>query len=405
MSERHVQPTSGAIRAANRTAVVDVLRRHGAATRAELCRRTGLSRATVSSLVADLQAHGLVSEQRASDDAYFGRPPAVITLDRSAGLAIAIDVGVRHVAVAVGDLSRRVLAERWISLPHGHDSITGVATVLRCVDEAIAEAGAHRDQLVGAAISIAAPVAPHSGHLLVPGVLPGWDGRALAAAVEQRWDIPVAVENDANVGALAESTWGESAPGGLLYVKVASRVGLGIVLGDSIHYGADGWAGEFGHTTAVPGGLLCWCGRRGCLEMYAGGEGMLRQLEVVGAPANDVAEIISRASDADPAVVGVVQAGVEALAAGLAALACVLNPAVIVLGGELTLLADELLLDPVRAALASLPFGNPIPVRVSTLGDRASLVGSLALVLSETRRFSDRSITAAQPDITLAATS
>jgi predicted NBD/HSP70 family sugar kinase len=405
VTERIVQPTSGAIRAANRTSVVDALRRHGAATRAEISRRTGLSRATVSSLVADLQAHGLVSERRGSDEAYFGRPPAVIALDRSAGLAIAIDVGVRHVAVAVGDLSRQVLAERWVSLPHGHDAITGVATVLRCVDEAIVEAGAHRDQLVGAAISIAAPVAPSSGHLLVPGVLPGWDGRELAAAVERRWNVPVVVENDANLGALAEFTWGQDAPGGLLYVKAASRVGLGIVLQDSIHHGADGWAGEFGHTTAVPGGVLCWCGRRGCLEMYAGGEGMLRQLESQGAPANNVAEIIALARAGDPVVLGVVESGVEALAAGLAALACVLNPAVIILGGELTALGDDLLLDPVRVALASLPFGNPIPVRLSTLGDRASLVGSLALVLSETRRFSDRSNESQPTGVEFAATS
>jgi len=395
VSERRVQPTSGAIRAANRTLVVDVLRHHGAATRAEIIDRTGLSRATVSSLVADLKARGLVTELHPVGELFSGRPPAVISLDRSAGLAIAIDVGVRHVAVAVGDLSRQVLAERWVSLPHGHDSATGVATVLRCVDETMKEAGAHRDQLVGAAISIAAPVAPHSGRLLVPDVLPGWDGRELASSIEDRWDVPVVVENDANLGALAESTWGSGEKGGLLYVKVASRVGLGIVLGGAIHHGAGGWAGEFGHMTAVPGGAECWCGRRGCLEMYAGGEGLLRQVAASGVPAADVTELLARTAAGDPDARRVVRGGVEVLAAGVATLACILNPEAIVLGGELTALGD-LLLDPLREALSNLPFGKPVPVRLSDLGDRASLVGALALVLTETRRFSDRA-TATRP--------
>ena len=128
---RTVQPDSGAIRAANRARVVSVLRRAGSATRTELMARTGLSRATVSSLVLELQRRGLVSQRPGSRPNTLGRPPSLLALNRSAGLAIAVDVGVRHVAVAVGDLSHCVISERWVSLPHGHSARRGVGTVFR----------------------------------------------------------------------------------------------------------------------------------------------------------------------------------------------------------------------------------------------------------------------------------
>ena len=151
-----------------------------------------------------MRSQRLVSEQRPAVVNGFGRPPAAIVLNRSAGLAIGVDVGVRHVAVAVGDLSHRVLAERWVALPHGHSASDGVKTVLRCIEETLSEAEADLRQIVGAAISIAAPISPDTGRMMVPGVLGGWNGPELATEVARRWGIPVAVENDANLGALGE---------------------------------------------------------------------------------------------------------------------------------------------------------------------------------------------------------
>lgn len=387
---RLVQPDSGAIRAANRASVVNVLRRAGSATRAELMARTGLSRATISSLVRDLRLRGLISERAGVAADGLGRPPSVIALNRSAGLAIAVDIGVRHVAVAVGDLARCVLAERWISLPHGHDASSGAATVLRCIDETVSEAGVDHDQLVGGAISIAAPVAPASGRLLVPGVLPGWNGQQIAAHVGEQWQTPVVVENDANVGALAECTWGEFAGAqNLLYVKVASRVGLGIVTGGSIYHGLDGYAGELGHLTADPDGERCWCGRRGCLELYVGGEGLIGQLGERGIAVADVPDLIERAASGDPTVLEVVGRAATLLGRSLATLSLLFDPTAIVVGGELAALGD-LLLAPARAELAGVPFGSPVTLATSTLGERASMVGALALVLTETSRFTDR---------------
>ncbi|HVU91424.1 MAG TPA: ROK family transcriptional regulator [Jatrophihabitans sp.] len=383
-----VQPTSGAIRAANRANVVRVLRHVGAATRQELVRETRLSRATVSSVLTELRARGLVSELREAAPNGTGRPAARVSLNKSAGIAFAVDIGVRHVAVAVGDLSRSVLAERWTTLPQGHTSVRGTKLVLASIEDAVAQAGVEPDQLVGAAISIAAPVAAGSGELAVPGVLPGWNGSKLAECVAARWSIPVVTENDANLGALGEAVSRPATDGDVLYVKLASRIGLGIARGASILRGRDGYAGEFGHVTARMNGDPCWCGRRGCLELYAGGDGMLRRL--AGVPGvSSLADLVDRAPDSRE-VRRVVQDGALMLARALADVAIVLNPARIVLGGELTSLG-ELIAEPIRRELERLPFGSRVEFAVSPLGERASLVGALALVLTEPARFADRS--------------
>jgi predicted NBD/HSP70 family sugar kinase len=391
---RTVQPTSGALRAVNRARIVTELRRHGSATRAELGRRTGLSRATVSSLVGELLQAGLVSERREPSGAS-GRPAAELVFDRSAGVAIAVDVGVRHVAVAVGDLSRSVIAERWIVLPRGHRAETGTATVLDGIAATLAESGVDDDQIVGAAISLAAPIARDSGRLLVPGVLPGWNGTELASIVGDRWRIPVALDNDANLGALGETvSRGAGDDTAVLYVKLASRIGLGIALGSRIYRGRDGYAGELGHMTVHSDGDECWCGRRGCLELYAGGDGILRKLGP-HAPAT-VGELIVRARAGDGGVLPVIADAAQLLASALSGVALLINPSAILIGGEFAALG-ELVVGPVRRAFDTVPFGAPAEVAVSPLGERASLVGALALVLSESAHFVDRSAPLVRP--------
>jgi predicted NBD/HSP70 family sugar kinase len=385
-----VQPTSGALRAANRASVVRVLRHAGWATRAELVGQTGLSRATVSSVLQELAARGLITERSSRRPEGQGRPPSKVGLNRSAGSAIAVDIGVRHVAVAVGDLSHSVLAERWTTLPSGHTAVDGSRIVLQSIEDAVARAGVDPDELVGAAISIAAPVAADSGRLAVPGVLPGWNESSLAERVAARWGIPVATENDANLGALAEVL---SRPalddGDVLYVKIASRIGLGIVRGNRIVRGRNGYAGEFGHVTARPEGERCWCGRHGCLERYAGGDGLLRRLAGASPAIASIPDLIDRAATSAE-VRRVVEEGVALLARALADVAAVLDPARVVLGGELTALAD-LVEQPIRREIESLPFGTPLDLSISPLGERASLVGALGLVLTESTRFADRS--------------
>ena len=352
-------------------------------TRAQLCESTGLCRATVSVLVGELFARGLLVEQPAASARANGRPVGELSLNRAAGVGIGIDIGVRHIAVAVGDSARHVYAERWWTRPAGHTSADGIDTLLASVQEALREAGAEHDRLIGAAVGLAAPIDARDGSIAAPDLLPGWAGEPLARRLTKALDVPVRVENVATLGALGEYVWGPAAGvANLVYVKLASRVGAGLVLNGSLFRGAAGFAGELGHVTVNRNGLLCRCGARGCLELYAGGAVMLRELGRRPDAADAFDRLVKDALSGDPAVLAVVTQAARYLGQGLAAAAKLLDPQRIVIGGELwqlgevmaPVLGDELR----RYSFAS----NPL-VQASPLGRRAALLGALALALSK----------------------
>jgi predicted NBD/HSP70 family sugar kinase len=374
--------TSAAIRAANRSLIVDVLRLHGQATRSQLCALTGLSRATVSVLVGELSSRGLLVEETSADTASTGRPVGVLSLDRSNGLGLGIDIGVRHVAVAVGDLARNVYAERWRRQPVGHGASRGLEAVVSSVKAALREADAEVDHLIGAAVGLAAPIKAVDGHVAEPKLLPGWADGRLADQLADALGVPVRLENGATLGALGEHVWGAAAgTPNLVYVKLASRVGAGLIINGSLYRGAGGFAGEFGHLTLDPNGPLCRCGGRGCLELYAGGSALLRELGRKDTE-DGIDLLIDDALAGDPAVVEVVTRAAHHLGQGLATLAKLFDPQRIVIGGELSQLAD-LIKEPIREEMGRSAFAGGPPVEASLLGHRASLLGALALVLTQ----------------------
>ena len=167
------------LRIDNRAALVDELRTRGPLTRGELVTFTGLSRTTVSTLLAELIDLGLVSDSPNGEEGdgkrTGGRPSRRIRLEASAGAAVSVDIGARHLAVAIGDLGHRVLARRWIALEYGHGVESGLAAASRLVDELLAEAGLDRDLVIGTAVGLPAPIS-HQGIIASTNTLP-WLGR------------------------------------------------------------------------------------------------------------------------------------------------------------------------------------------------------------------------------------
>src|SRR3954447_13025124 len=149
------------LRTANRRHVIETLRTSGSMTRSALARATGLSRTTISTLLGELIDHGIVSEASDDDAAArrgAGRPATVVRLDHSAGAAVSVDVGARHLAVAVGDLAHQVLAERWVPLPLAHRAVDGMDRAAELLGEALGEAGVGKDAVIGAAMGLPAPI-------------------------------------------------------------------------------------------------------------------------------------------------------------------------------------------------------------------------------------------------------
>src|SRR3954471_9768964 len=269
------------LRTANRRRVIETLRTTGSMTRSALARATGLSRTTISTLLGELIEQGIVTEASDGGGARrgAGRPATVVQLDHSAGAAVSIDVGARHLAVAIGDLAHRVLAERWVPLPAAHEADDGLDRAAELVRETLAEAGVERSAVIGAGMGLPAPISQPAGLVASSNILPGWAGVQVADEMSERLGVPVFVENDSNLGALAESAWGAGAGfDQLAYIKAATGIGAGLVQDGKLFRGTTGTAGEIGHTTVAEDGPICRCGNRGCLELYAGGAALLEAL-------------------------------------------------------------------------------------------------------------------------------
>ncbi len=208
-----------------------------------------------------------------------GRPPVLIALHRKAGVVAGIDFGKRHLRVAISDLSHQLLAERRQPLADDLPAQEAIALAQEQFRDALEEAEVHGGELLGIGMGLPGPVHRPSGQLGNSTILPGWVGINAAEAVAEALGHRVEVGNDANLGALGEWMWGSGrGVDHMAYVKAATGIGAGFIVNGQPYVGAGGTAGELGHTVVDPGGPICRCGNRGCLETLAAGPAVLSSL-------------------------------------------------------------------------------------------------------------------------------
>ena len=374
------------LREHNRRRVVDALRHQGTASRAELARLTGLSRSTVSTLVAELQSGGLVVEREAvngaADGRAQGRPPVLLTLDRSAGAVVGIDFGHGDVRVAVSDLSRAILAERVIDLDVDHAGTDALDAAAKLVGEVLEAAAIPSSRVLGVGMGLSGPVDHANDALHRSAILPSWDAFHPGAEMSARLGLPVHIENDANLGALAETTMGVAqGMRDAIYVMIAAGIGAGVIVNGALIHGAGGTAGELGHVMVDPNGPICRCGNRGCLETLVAGPAIVDLLRRTHGESLSLDAVLEHVRAGDPSATRALTDAGHAVGVALAGLCNVLNPQAIVIGGELSAAGDALL-DPIRTAIARHAIGpaaQDVQVHASALGDRAEVLGALIL--------------------------
>jgi predicted NBD/HSP70 family sugar kinase len=314
----------------------------------------------------------------------------MVALDPSAGLALGIDFGHRHLRVAVSDLSHTVLAERWRELDVDHSASEGLEHASQFVDEVLEEAKVERNQVVGAVMGVPAPINRLTGTVQDSSILPGWVGLDAVEEASKRLDFPVAVENDANLGALAELTWGAAkGRSEVAYLKVASGVGGGLISGGRLSHGVGGTAGEIGHTIVLHDGPVCRCGNSGCLETLASTRAVANQLSISRGEQITTRRMLELSEAGDAATRRLIGDAGRAIGIAVATLCNIVNPECVVIGGDMAL-AGDVLLDPVRdvvqrTAIPSAAADTEIVAGV--LGERAEMLGALALVMHEAERF------------------
>src|SRR6266704_1909873 len=373
------------LRDRNRRRVLDVLRIRGHTSQADIARATGLSRTTIHTLIGELKDEGMVLEvdgRPASTGS--GRPAVQLVLQKTSRAVLGIDFGHSHVQVAVADLAHNVLAERHRDLDVNHRAKEALDFSAEMAAEVLGEAGIDRSRVIGAGIGIPGPVDRERGTAGSATILPGWVGVRIADAMQKRLGLPVDIENDANLGALAELTWGAGRDcTNFAYIKAATGIGAGLVIDGALLRGATGTAVEVGHTTLDERGALCYCGNRGCLETVASGPAITRLVGPVDGETLTLSQVVERASAGDLRCRRALADAGREIGVAVAGLCNLINPERVIVGGLMSR-AGEVLLRPVRDSIrrhAVQAAAETVDVRAAVFVERAELLGSVALAL------------------------
>jgi predicted NBD/HSP70 family sugar kinase len=371
--------SQSALRHLNQQRIIETLL-NGPATQAELARQTGLSTATISNIVRIMQGAGLVSTEPTTSS---GRRALNVRLNSNGAIAVGIDFGRRHLRVVLASLSYHIIAEESVELPLGHHAEDGIAAAVDLLDKLLLESGVDRSAVVGAGAGIPGPIDRRSSTVAQGAILPEWVGIHILERLEKALDMPVFVDNDANLGALSEVTWGpHGGVSNLMFLKIGSGIGAGLILNGAPYYGTVGITGEIGHATIHEHGMVCRCGNRGCLETIASTTTMIELLSRGRDEPFGPDKIVSDALARDSATLRVVDDAGLAVGRALGNVANLINPEVIVVGGPLAGLGN-LLLDPIRRGLVrhAVPVvGETTHLAMSSLGARAEALGAAALV-------------------------
>lgn len=373
---RHVKATKHDSRQTNLRTTLELVARHGATSRAEIARRTGLSRAAVSSLVGELIDKSLLLESGQGESAG-GKPPILLALNEGARQVVALDLGHRPFQAGLFDLSgrilQRVVAEDSDVFPTGGWALEMVEGLIRTMLEAASA------PVLGIGIGAPGVIAP-DGRVLEASNL-AWHGLDLGAELGRRFDLPVVVANDAAMAALAEFHRHPD-DRNMILLKIGHGVGAGLILNGHLYLGQHSAAGEIGHVRIAEDGVVCGCGRRGCLETIASVPAILHRM---GAdPDRDPWDTDVLVDRFGPAAVhsALTEAG-SAVGAALAGVVATLDVGQVILAPDLKNAGDPLA-DAVRAELTSrtLPStSNLFRVESTVVGDDLVLAGASTAVL------------------------
>ncbi len=377
----------------NKFAVLDLIRfTPGGIPRVEIAHRMNLSRAAVTAIVNDLLATGIVREAE-SRIVHSGRPPIVLEVNPERGYVVGVDFGATHLNLLVADLSSRILEEIEYAIDIQRGPEACLADADMHVRELLAKAGIGLQDVLAFGVDVPGPIVSEAGMVVAPPIMPGWDRYPIRDRLEKMWGRQVSINNDAEMGVLGE--WASGAGRGerdLVFIKVGTGIGAGLLIDGQIYRGVTGSAGEIGHLTIDENGPLCACGNHGCLEAIAGGRAIAQQAQqavqrgertslsnfhpVESITAREVGAAARRGDLLSQQIL--TRAGTH-IGIAIAGLVNMFNPGMIIIGGGVAQNGD-IILEPIRQAVQrrSLPAATRI-VRITTsmLGRRSSSMGAV----------------------------
>jgi predicted NBD/HSP70 family sugar kinase len=377
--------TPSLLRAINEHTLLEYLRNHQPTSRAQLARATGLSKPTVSQALASLEQAGLVRAVGQSIASKGGRIAILYEPNPDAGYVVGVDVGRGWVRSAVANLAGQIIARN--DKPNDVQSASGlVALISQLARDVVVDAGLSWSQVVHAVIGTPGVFDEQSKRVLFSSNLPEWGRDGLLTELRAAFGLSLSVENDANLAALAERSfgWGASA-NTFVYITIGTGVGMGIVINNALYRGTRGAAGEigflpFGSDEVLEESEKISESYLGMFEEATSAEGIVRQAQKLGLPASlSPKQIFDAAQQGDEKALAVVEQEGYRLALAIAAITAILDPELIVLSGGIGQ-RGELLLPPLERRLEQL---TPLKPRIvaSKLGEDSVLLGSIATAL------------------------
>ncbi|MEV4106106.1 ROK family transcriptional regulator [Nonomuraea sp. NPDC049695] len=395
----HVRPSSPRqpeqpVRQENlRTLNLELVFRHivsaaGPISRTELATLTGLTRPTITRIAEELLAGHLITEAGLSHNGRAGRPRVGLTLSEKGPAGLGLDIRADGLAACVVDLTGTVRHMAFDPATYsGRGAPDVVAHLARMARAAIDAIVAEDLTVVTATLAVPGPV--QAGTVQSAPEL-GWrgvDAQALLRAALHPVDLPITVENEANLAALGELYASDNRLDSFVYVSGGLGIGAGIVLDGRLMRGARGWSGELGHVAVYPDGDACPCGSRGCLEAYASLQAILGD-EAAPAGTTPDAAVTGRAEAGDPATIAALDTAGTALGIALADMLNILDIDTVLLGGSFALLASWLTAN-ARAEIdrrVLTAAWAPITVRPALLGPDAAVIGAALTSIDQIRR-------------------
>ncbi|OWV77085.1 ROK family transcriptional regulator [Rhizobium sp. R339] len=364
-------------RAMNRRLILNLLRREGPRSRADIATVIGLSPAAVTFVVSDLLEEGIVTEGKAVPGPA-GRRPIPVEINYEHSLALGFKLMVDSVECVATDLATNPVAAMRVGL-EGHDPDYVADLLAATVPELVKLAGRPKARLAGIGISMPG-VINHEQTACVRSHRFQWDNVPLASLVAARVHVPVWLEDDTNAYAIAQQLFGLGRQHrNMAVLAVGVGISCALVIDGKLYRGANGAAGKFGHTLFEEGGRLCECGKRGCLMAYHSELSMLRRWrETTGREDLGLPELRTALASGDATALTLVGDSGRGIGTALANLVNITDPEVIVAGGEAVSLGDHFL-TPLREALTARTFRTAPPL-LPDWEDNSWARGAAALV-------------------------
>jgi len=363
--------------------ILALLRDGAPRTRAQLAELSGLARSTVASRLESLAASGLVAPAGGGPSSG-GRPPGYLAFQPAARILLAIDLGATHGVVALTDLAGAVLELESAGLDIADGPVAVLDWAMDAADRLCLRSGRPVTDLVGVGIGLPGPVEHSTGLPTNPPIMPGWDRFDVPAYIGARFPVPILVDNDVNLLALGEHATVWKHEDDLLFVKVATGIGAGIISGGALQRGAQGSAGDLGHVRVPFSSRTPQHGDADAdLEALASGPGIARALSAAGVPASSSRDVVELALAGEPHAADVIRQAGRDLGEVLATTVNILNPSVIVIGGSIARAGEHLI-----AGVREVVYGQSTPLATrhltiteSRAGETGGVIGAATMLI------------------------